>query len=143
MTVALGLIAPAILVAALLARNPVPDGLIPGGEEATPTEGTRLVTSLDDGGRISAVLYELEASPSGLAVALSMDVDRGRPEWLAYWTPDEQTGGRLPDRAWLLGALGDDGEDRYPLPAPAARARGRIIVYRPLDAEVVADLRLP
>jgi len=144
--IGLALVVPAILAAGLLARRPLPQTeAFPGGpEDLASTRATRAVTSLDDGGRISVALYELEASPSGLAVALSIDVDRGRPEWLAYWAPGEETaGGRLPDEAWLLGALTDNEPARFPLPEPAAETRGRIVVYRLIDHEVVAQLRLP
>jgi hypothetical protein len=142
MTVGLALVAPAILAAGLLARRAVPGGLA-GDANLPPSEKSHVVTSIGDDGSISSVLYELGTSPSGLAVALSLDVDPGRPEWLAYWSPEERTvGGRLPDEAWLLGALTGNGYDRFALPGPASRTRGRILVYVPIDGEVVAGLEL-
>ena len=133
---------PALLAAGLMARRPVPavetlpEGIDPGATAGAP----RTVTNLEGGGLVSMQLIE---APSGVSVTLEVEGVRGRPEWLVYWTPGTGSpGGRLPDEAWLLGALEENRLNRFDLPEAAPGPVGRVILYRPVSGEVLGSLNL-
>ena len=133
---------PAILAAGLIARRPVPavETLPDGVDEGALAGVPRMVTHLDGGGLVSMHLIE---APSGISVALEVEGVRGRPEWLVYWSPESSSpGGRLPDGAWLLGALEENRRNLFDLPETAAGPVGRVILYRPVSGEVLGSLRL-
>jgi hypothetical protein len=145
---ALAVALPALLAAALAVRRQVPrlPGLaaaIDGPERSAAREiGPRSVTSLADGW-FAATLLATPSAASGLSVATELAVDRGRPEWLLYWSAERPAvGGALPPQCWLLGVLRDEGPRRLELPAAAAGRDGQLVVYAPDHARVLATLPL-
>jgi len=148
MIVAVGIVVPVVFAAGLLARKPAPRVpgfpaiLTPPGAAVGDSVAAPRVTNLDDG-RLAVTLVGSPESASGLAVAIDIDVHRGRPEWLAYWTVADTVGETLPDDAWLLGALSDAGTNILGLPEPATAGGGRLVIYVPVDDRVLASQPLP
>ncbi len=149
MIVAVAIVVPVVFAAGLLARKPAPRVpgfpviLTPPSAAVGDSVAGPRVTNLDDGGLLAVTLVGSPESVSGLAVVVDIDVHRGRPEWLAYWTPADTVGETLPDDAWLLGALSDAGTNILELPEPAAAGGGRLVVYVPVDDRVLASQPLP
>jgi hypothetical protein len=65
------------------------------------------------------------------------------PDALVYWSPAPSPDSALPDGAVLLGAVPEEGVRVLLLPADAARAPGRVLVWSVGWSRVVAELASP
>jgi hypothetical protein len=129
----LAILLPPAYLAALAARTSAPvaaESLATTlGEEsvAIPADRVRLAAPADaelvlpltlgrdaDGARV------VELDSRGLAA---------QPDALVYWTPAAPQAKTLPPEVFLLGALPDDGERAYRLPAAASERVGSLLVF--------------
>jgi len=134
MITALALVVPALLVAALAARRPVPTdpqaaGLLARDAAWQSREARRVADGVE---------------LVGLAVRLDRALFDTRPDVLAYWSAERTTtGGAWPGQAHLLGSAADGLEGFLRLPEQAAETDGWLVLYSLAHAEVVAELQLP
>ena len=140
MAVALALVLPTLVVAALAVRRPI--GVVADSNPARGSAG-RVVGERQgryaDGSPLSVRLHRDDATAvPALSVSVPSVALFGRPEVLAYWT-SAGDGGSV-EQGTLLGAV--HGDVPLGLPAGVSETPGFLVLYDLAHGEVVATVSL-
>lgn len=125
--IALALIVPPLLAAALLGRPRGPSQ--PPPPEGDGPAAAVLTQRLQSWGGGSLRASVVRAEDGGFAVVVELLDPGSHPELLVYWDPAAgPDGAALPQDAYLLGRLAGTAPQRMALPRGAAQS-GRLILY--------------
>lgn len=149
MTTAIAIILPVVFVAGLAVRKPIPaTENAPSALMAPPAvsfshllfEKSDLWADL----KITTRVYADQQPAERLAVELHPQDYLKIPDLLVYWHPQPsiQTD-KLPDDAYLLGALAGTQKRRFILPEPAMTQDGSLILYSLAHQKIIAATTLP
>ena len=140
MTTLLAIAVPVLYIAALAARTGQPvAGELPAALTASvPAE---VVADLGDFFEGPAIGLRLRGDGARWWLELAPRAPVVRPETLVYWTPSAP-GSRLPDDAFLLGALGSRTRT-FPVPDGALGRAGWLVLYSLGHQELFAAAELP
>lgn len=136
--IALGLFLPLVFAAGIAARKPVPSVQeLPAALRPAPQPVMDQVWKRS--GLFSNAPVEVrclrEKDSARLAVQCSAPAGFLKPDLLVYWVAGKAPpAGTLPENAALLGEFDSP---RLPLPAEAATANGRLVLYSLADNEIV------